>query len=122
MAFSIYVLRLEGDKYYVGKAVDPVSRFEKHVQGKGSRWTKRYSPLEMIEVYQTDNPFDEDKTTKEYMSKYGIDNVRGGTYVGKKISDGERIFLEKEIRMAKGLCTFCGGSHLVRFCKNRDPM
>ena len=117
--FYIYVLRLEGGKYYVGKAVDPESRFEKHTEGKGARWTRRFKPLEMIEKYETTNPFDEDKTTKEYMSKYGIDNVRGGSYVGKRISDEERCFLEKEIRMALGLCTLCGGAHLSRFCKNR---
>ena len=116
MSFYVYVLKLENDKYYVGKASDPHARYEKHLNGKGARWTRRYPPLEMIGVYETTNMFDEDKTTKEYMSRYGIDNVRGGSYVKKKIDDQTRIFLQKEIWMALGKCTECGGSHLSRFC------
>lgn len=116
MPFYIYILKLKNDKYYVGKASDPHARYEKHLNGKGARWTRRYTPIEMIEVYETTNVFDEDKTTKEYMSKYGIDNVRGGSYVKRKIDDDTRIFLQKEIWMALGKCTECGGSHLSRFC------
>lgn len=117
-SFYIYVLRLEEGKYYVGKAVDPESRFEKHLEGKGARWTRRYPPLEMIETYQTMNPFDEDKTTKEYMGKYGIENVRGGSYVKRRLDEETRNFLQREIWMALGKCTECGGNHLSRFCGN----
>jgi predicted GIY-YIG superfamily endonuclease len=118
MRFYIYVLRLVNDKYYVGKAVDPEKRFEKHVNGEGARWTRRYKPLEMIETYPSDNPFDEDKTTKEYMAKYGIENVRGGSYVTKKIPEDQKQFIQKEIWMALNMCTKCGGKHLSRFCNS----
>lgn len=114
----IYVLRLEEGKYYVGKTSNLENRFETHLQGKGSRWTKRYKPIEMIENYESFSAFDEDKTTKEYMASYGIDNVRGGSYVTKKISDDERVFIQREIWMALGRCTKCGSDkHISRFCK-----
>lgn len=118
----IYVLQLEHNKYYVGRAADPEKRFEQHVIGKGARWTRRHKPLEIIETYPTNSRFDEDKTTKEYMAKYGIENVRGGSYVTKKLKEEEMKFIQREIWMALGYCTSCGSKkHLARFCKEVKP-
>jgi cellular nucleic acid-binding protein len=61
--------------------------------------------------------FEEDKVTKEYMAKYGIENVRGGSYTTMELSDNERELLYREIRSAKDQCLRCGHwGHFVKDC------
>ena len=79
MTTNIYVLKLEGNRYYVGKAQDPMRRYQEHMNGEGSAWTRRYPAVSLEETRTGVSPFEEDKVTKEYMAKYGIDKVRGGS-------------------------------------------
>lgn len=74
----IYILKLKNNKYYIGKTNNVNNRYEQHLNGYGSSWTKKYKPLSILKKILSTSPFDEDKYVKEYMSKYGIDNVRGG--------------------------------------------
>lgn len=84
---SIYVLLLEENRYYVGQTIDVNKRFKFHLKAKlGSEWTKKYKPIKIIEIRNTE--FDkteealklENATTIEYMKKYGWRNVRGGDF------------------------------------------
>ena len=76
----IYVLKLEQNKYYIGKSNNPNFRLAQHFESNGSEWTKKYKPIEIIDIISDCDDFDEDKYTIKYMHKYGIDNVRGGTF------------------------------------------
>lgn len=115
---DIYILRLEQGKYYIGKSANAESRVEAHMAGNGSYWTKKYKPIETLKIIKNGNVFDEDRYTKEYMATYGIDNVRGGSYVTMKLSDEQKNFLTREIWGAKDLCARCGKSgHFIRECK-----
>lgn len=78
---NIYVLKLEKGKYYVGKTNNPRFRLENHFNSNGSQWTKKYKPLKIIEIKPDCDDYDEDKITRQYMDKYGIENVRGGSFV-----------------------------------------
>ena len=51
-----------------------------HFNGRGSEWTQRYKPISEVDRLSGCDPFDEDKYTLQYMLKYGITNVRGGSY------------------------------------------
>lgn len=114
---NIYVLRCEGGRYYVGKSDDVVDRFQQHLRGSGSAWTRKYKPVSLERVVKNVSSFDEDKITKEYMSKYGIDKVRGGSYVELELSEFHTAALKMEIWGAKDLCTQCGRSgHWVKDC------
>lgn len=66
-------MRLEKDKYYVGSSTDVYKTFYEHFTGQGIDWTRMYKPLE-IDVIAND----EDTVLKDYIAKYGIENVRGG--------------------------------------------
>ena len=66
---TIYVLRLEGEKYYVGKSDNVLNRYEQHVSGSWSAWTRTYKPITIEKTIVHASPFEEDKITKEYMSK-----------------------------------------------------
>ena len=76
----IYILKLINDKYYVGKSNNPSIRLESHFSSNGSVWTQKYKPLEVIEVIPDCDNYDEDKYTLKMMNKYGILNVRGGSF------------------------------------------
>jgi hypothetical protein len=121
----IYVLRLESEKYYVGslfltsenlEAVEH-PRILKHFHGLGAEWTKLHVPIEVIQIIAPADEFEEDKQTKIHMSKYGIDNVRGGSYCEINLSNNQVYCLKKEIATAKGLCFRCNQvGHLAKTC------
>ena len=77
----IYILELEQGKYYVGKTNDPEIRINKHFDSEGSAWTKKYKPIKEIQRISNCDDYDEDKYTLKYMNMYGIENVRGGSFV-----------------------------------------
>ncbi len=77
---NIYILQLENDKYYIGKTINPEFRINDHFNSNGSSWTQKYKPINLIEVIPNCDDFDEDKFTIQYMDKFGIDNVRGGSF------------------------------------------
>jgi predicted GIY-YIG superfamily endonuclease len=121
MSTNVYVLRCENGKRYVGKATDVLKRFKEHKNGNGSAWTNKYKPVIIEQIYKNVSPFEEDKITKETMVKYGINNVRGGTYCSIKLSSAEKETLEKEIRGAQDCCFKCGNkTHFAKDCKNDE--
>lgn len=117
---SIYVLKCISSKFYIGyteKAVE--SRINEHYKGDGSEWTRLYKPLEVVETFSGD-PFDEDATTKRYMSKYGIDHVRGGSYCQITIPNDKLKVLETEIRSGNQSCFICGDpGHYANKCTKK---
>lgn len=114
---NIYILKLKDGKYYVGKSDNPMARYREHLIGAGSAWTNKYKPVAVEKIIQNASNFDEDKYTKEYMAKYGIENVRGGTYVSLELDDFQKETLNREIWAAENKCTRCGrGGHFVKDC------
>ncbi len=113
----IYVLKLEENKYYVGKTNNPEFRLRDHFNQNGSEWTKKYKPLKIIELKTNCDNYDEDKITKQYMDKYGINNVRGGSFV-TIILDKPTINILKQ--MSNGVndrCFICGEKgHFANDC------
>src|SRR5438309_9997168 len=91
----IYVLFLENNKYYVGKTNNVERRYNEHLNGRvddlGSEWTKLFKPIKLIHYEEINggefSGYLEDIFTKKYMKKYGIDNVRGGTYVNIELNN-----------------------------------
>jgi len=113
----IYILKLREGKYYIGKTNNVEKRFNEHIAGNGSGWTKKYKPISLIKSVISTSYFDEDKYVKEYMAKYGIENVRGGTYSNINLDANCISLLEKEIWHSKNLCTRCGrDTHFIKDC------
>ncbi len=115
--FTIYILKLEQNKYYVGLTKYPESRIQEHFNGTGSAFTKLYKPLLIIKQIQTYDRYDEDKIVKQCMSKYGILNVRGGSYSNIELSEPIIDFLEKEIMHSRNACFRClKRGHFMKNC------
>jgi len=115
---TIYVLLCERNKYYIGKTERPLqTRVAEHFSKRGSEWTKKYRPIKIIEQIAGADEFDEDRYTKKYMKKYGIDNVRGGAYTQIELPDYSILALEKELCGTSGLCFRCNRhGHFVNQC------
>jgi len=117
---QIYILQLAGGRYYVGKTNNIARRYQEHLNGEGSAWTRRWPPTTLVKTATAVSPFDEDKTVKEYMAKYGIDKVRGGSYVAETLDATQHDLLTKEIRGAEGRCVTCGGAgHFAAACPKK---
>jgi len=114
---NIYILRLQCGKFYIGRSQHPMKRYDEHVRGEGSAWTKKYPPINVERIVSNVSPFEEDRYTKEYMSQYGIENVRGGAYCDVELDDFQVEALQIEIWGANNKCIRCGrGGHFVKDC------
>src|SRR5258708_27777834 len=113
----IYALKLEHGKYYCGKTNNVEERIKQHYNGEGAAYTKLHKPIDVLFTCESTSTFDEDKYTKELMLKYGIDAVRGASYVLPILEPSQISLLQKEIWSCTDKCMNCGGNHFISDCK-----
>ena len=117
----IYILELSNGKYYVGKTSNPDFRLDKHFNSNGSTWTRKYSPIKLIELIGNSDDFDEDKNTIKYMEKFGINNVRGGSFSQIKLSQESINVITKMINGSTNKCFICGSTeHFIKDCEKKN--
>jgi predicted GIY-YIG superfamily endonuclease len=117
--YFLFILKLEGDRYYVGYSSKPDVRIKRYFAGKGSDWTALYKPVEVLttrtlgEVCESDAAAKTADATVAMMRLFGWRNVRGAAW---KSVDPDIVF--------KQLCAYgyhdvareqvkaaCGASH-----------
>jgi hypothetical protein len=117
----IYTLKLIQGKYYVGKTNNPSFRLDNHFNSNGSAWTMKYKPIELLELIPNCDDYDEDKYTRKYMDKYGINNVRGGSFVSIEL---DKTTIQHLTQMSNGTndkCFICSKvGHFAKNCKEKD--
>ncbi|QKF94875.1 GIY-YIg endonuclease [Fadolivirus algeromassiliense] len=117
----IYILNLECDKLYVGRTTNIGFRLDNHFNSKGSFWTVKYKPISVKEVYNNCTNYDEDKYTIMMMSRYGIDNVRGGSFTRITLSEEEIMVINRMINNASDNCFKCYMSnHYINECPYKE--
>ena len=116
----VYALALKGGKYYIGKSNNLEVRLGQHNVGGGSVWTTKYKPIKVVETNPLGDNYDEDKLTLKYMRKYGIENVRGGSFCREVLSVSDEATLGKMLRTSSDSCYHCGKSgHFANRCPNK---
>jgi len=115
----VYILKCQNNKYYVGKT-ENFDRVFDHFNCRGSAWTQLHKPVDVLEIIENADSFDEDKYTKLYMSKYGIDNVRGAAYTQIVLDQLTKEHIEKEIYSTTDKCYRCGKiDHFINDCEEK---
>ena len=110
---SIYVLKLEDDKYYVGFSKNVKTRIDQHFSGKGSYWTKIHKPIKVIKIYHNKDKGDEAIKTLKLMIKYGVQHVRGGPWS----TYNTPIDIQRHL---EDTCFKCGSDkHFAKHCKSQ---
>ena len=115
--FTIYALRLENGKFYVGKTLKAMdARFAEHVSGSGAAWTKLHAPHAVEEQAKGDK-YAEDALFAKYASKYGIQNVRGGAHCQIELSPDVIAVFSKHSQSVNDLCFKCNQpGHFAKQC------
>ena len=115
---NLYILKLINNKYYIGTTnKDVIERLQEHMNNKGSQWTKKNKVLKLEKSITNCDKYDEDKWTKIYMDKYGIENVRGGSYCEIQLNRESINTIAREISHANGNCLYCNRKgHYIKNC------
>ena len=117
---TIYVLKLQGNKYYVGKTTNPTYRLDDHFSEGGSAWTKKYKPISIHELKPDRPDSDEQFVTQEYMQKYGIDSVRGGPWCKINLSEADKQAITHINKSNSDSCYNCGSNdHFASQCTKK---
>lgn len=122
----IYVLELEHNKYYIGKKYNGfTNKLDGNINDilpelftKSSyEWYTIYKPIKLIETITQLDIFDITQYVLKYMTKYGIDNVRGGCFTDIVLSYSDYTVLHKMIRELTEYCIYCNSSkHTYNDC------
>jgi ssDNA-binding Zn-finger/Zn-ribbon topoisomerase 1/predicted GIY-YIG superfamily endonuclease len=87
----VYVLKLENNKWWVGRTSNLSKGIAIHEEGQGSSWTRENKVLSTEEVIEDGDLI---KITLKYMKKYGWQNIRGTCF-----NDSYYVYIPKELKL-----------------------
>ena len=108
----IYTILLSQGKYYIGKTTNQLFTINMIQENE---WTAKYNMIELLEFIPDCDDYDEDKYIIKYMDKYGINNVRGGSFASVILNDST---IEHLTRMSRKINT----SYLLDIVENNDKL
>lgn len=79
---------------------------------------RKYAQLKIVETISDCDGYDEDKYVLKYMERYGMENVRGGSFSQIKLTDEQKRCIKRMIKGAEDRCFRC--RKMGHFIKDRD--
>lgn len=117
---SIYILKLENNKYYVGKTLNFEQRYKDHLNGTGCAWTQINKPIDNIQKIPCKDKFHEMEETLLMMIKHGIHNVRGGPWTSVHLSVEQIKTINDIICTIEEKCFICHvAGHYANICPHK---
>ena len=117
---SLYVISLEGGKYYVGITNNLQQRITQHKEGCGCVWTKKHVFDRLVSSEPLQHSLDEDTKVEKLMMQHGIDNVRGGSYSNIVLTNEQTDALTRKISHANNHCLKCDKpGHYAKDCNTK---
>jgi len=96
---NIIVFNLESNKYYLDECNNINKLFDKNID-----WITKYNSISIKTIIENINIKDIDKYVRMYMHKFGINNVRGGSYKDEINIDNIKELIWSE----NNCCLRCG--------------
>jgi hypothetical protein len=94
--FTIYVLQLENDKWFLHLSSSPKEYIELECQTL-FEFVQKNKPIRIFETIKCFDKFDINTNVKRYMEWLGIDNVRGGIYSEELLDESSIQSLKLEL-------------------------
>jgi hypothetical protein len=93
----VYILELSDGFYSISRF--SISQIK---NGSGTSWTKLHQPVSVIKTIYKDEEYDEDFSEDdivyEFMEKYGIEKVRGGSFNSVVLSEYQISILNQKLK------------------------
>ncbi len=114
--YKLCLLELEDSKYYVSfdENINELLN-DKNI----NEWIEIHRPIKISYSILLSNNIDLDDYVLKFMNKYGINNVRGGSYKDVILDNDTIKFIKYEIRRRTNKCIRCGKTHNYLQCNSK---
>lgn len=99
MKLNVVVINCENKKKFLHLCNKEYFDLEGSYKEINCEFICKNKPLYVDKIIKIDDVFDVDKYVKYYMYNYGIDNVRGGSYIDNKLSNELVDFIKRELML-----------------------
>lgn len=98
----IYIVQCSKNKYFVGSSNMTQNAYLNHLKELvPNDWLKTYTPIKIINKHQANYVNDEDLITIQSINKYGLNNVRGGSFSDFELTDVMVDIINKQLNGEK---------------------
>mgnify|MGYP001291495337 FL=1 len=104
----IYILELQNNKFYLNLTNKSKFTLSDYENRNGYQWTYQNLPMKLEKIIPYCDKYDLDKYVLIMMQKYGINNVRGGSFSELSLDYYTVKFIRKMICNVNNLCDNCG--------------
>ena len=108
----IHILKLEENKFFIVKSKQNVIKTINHLK-KISDWIQKYPYRSIMKEDLDPNEINVDIWTLKYIEKFGIDNVRGGSYYQLNLSDKQKGLINNSLFRNIKKCIQCNKENFI---------
>lgn len=109
---TIYIIKCKENKYFISNKNYLQHHSEPYITNNSTSWIKHYLPEKILEIIHDSKPLDVNHYVFKYMDKYGIDNVRGGSFTNIILTPEQKTTIFNNIYLSNDLYLNCGKSDI----------